>query len=144
MNAMSTDIPALKQAIELVRRGKSREATEIERSVRDPMIKKLIEWVILRSEEGGAGFDRYSAFIHENPAWPSLALLRRRAEGTLWQEKRDPATVRRFLDGKPTSAQGRLVLARVLLREGDRSRAEHEVRETWRSEELSPKVEAET
>ena len=144
MNAMSTDIPALKQAIELVRRGKSREATEIERSVRDPMIKKLIEWVILRSEEGGAGFDRYSAFIHENPAWPSLALLRRRAEGTLWQEKRDPATVRRFLDGKPTSAQGRLVLARVLLREGDRTRAEHEVRETWRSEELSPKVEAET
>src|SRR5256885_15381130 len=33
---------------------------------------------------------------------------------------------------------------RVLLREGDRTRAEHEVRETWRSEELSPKVEAET
>jgi soluble lytic murein transglycosylase len=56
MNPMSTDVPALKQATELARRGKSREATEIERSVRDPMIKKLIEWVILRSEEGGAGF----------------------------------------------------------------------------------------
>jgi soluble lytic murein transglycosylase len=143
INAMSTDVPAVKQAIELVRRRKSSEATQIEKTVREPMIKKLIEWVILRSEEGGASFDRYSAFIRDNPAWPSLALLRRRAEGTLWQEKRDPATVRRFLDGKPTSAQGRLVLARVLLSEGDRSRAEQEVRETWRSEELSPKVEAE-
>jgi soluble lytic murein transglycosylase len=143
INAMSTDVPAVKQAIELVRRGKSSEATQIEKTVREPMIKKLIEWVILRSEEGGAGFDRYSAFIRDNPAWPSLALLRRRAEGTLWQEKRDPATVRRFLHGKPTSAQGRLALARALLSEGDRSRAEHEVRETWRSEELTPKVEAE-
>jgi soluble lytic murein transglycosylase len=143
MNAMSTDVPALKQAVELVRRGKSREATEIEKSVRDPMIKKLIEWVILSSEESGAGFDRYAAFIRDNPAWPSLALLRRRAEGTLWQEKRDPETVRRFLDGKPTSIKGRLALARVVLSEGDRSGAEHQVREVWRSEELSPRLEAE-
>jgi soluble lytic murein transglycosylase len=143
MNAMSTDLAAVKQAIQLVHRGKNREATGIERSVREPMIKKLIEWVILRSEEGDAGFDRYAAFIRENSAWPSLALLRRRAEGTLWQEKRDPQTVRRFLDGKPTSAKGRLALARVLLSEGDRSGAEREVRETWRSEELSAKLETE-
>src|SRR5262249_44499517 len=47
MAAMSTDIPALKQAIEFVKRGKSAEATLIEKSVREPMIKTLIEWVIL-------------------------------------------------------------------------------------------------
>src|SRR6266536_1396682 len=105
MTAMSTDVPPLKQAIDFVRRGKSSEATQIERSVREPMIKRLIEWVILRSDEPGAGFDRYAAFIRDNPAWPSLALLRRRAEGTLWQEKRDPATVRRFLGDKPTSGR---------------------------------------
>jgi soluble lytic murein transglycosylase len=139
MTAMSTDVPALKQAIEFVKRGKSAEATQIEKSVREPMIKRLIEWVILRSEEPGAGFDRYTAFIRDNPAWPSLALLRRRAEGTLWQEKRDPATVRRFLGDQPTSVKGRLALARVLLTEGDRSGAEHEIREVWRSEELSPR-----
>src|SRR6266496_1482210 len=90
MNAMSADVPAVKQAIELVRKRKIREATEIEKSVREPMAQKLIEWVILRSEESGAGFDRYAAFI------------------------RDAVTVRR-LDGKPTSATGRLALARVLL-----------------------------
>jgi len=105
MTAMSTDVPPLKQTIEFARRGKSSEATQIERSVREPMIKRLIEWVILRSDEPGAGFDRYAAFIRDNPAWPSLALLRRRAEGTLWQEKRDPATVRRFLGDKPTSGR---------------------------------------
>src|SRR6266487_5613973 len=105
MTAMSADVSALKQAIEFVRRGKSAEATQIKKSVREPTIKRLIEWAILRSEEPGAGFDRYAAFIRDNPAWPSLALLRRRAEGTLWQEKRDPATVRRFLRDKPTSGR---------------------------------------
>jgi soluble lytic murein transglycosylase len=143
MNAMSPDVPAVKQAIELVRHRKVRQATEIEKSVRDPMTQKLIEWVILRSEESGAGFDRYAAFIRDNPEWPSLGLLRRRAEGALWQERRDALTVRRFLDGKPTSAIGRLVLARVLLAEGDHSGAERDARETWRSAELSAKLETE-
>src|SRR6266516_5628753 len=138
-----SDVPAVKQAIEFVRKRKIREATEIEKSVREPMAQKLIEWVILRSEESGAGFDRYAAFIRDNPAWPSLRILRRRAEGTLWQERRDAVTVRRFLDGKPTSATGRLALARVLLSEGNRSAAEREVQETWQSEELSAKLETE-
>ncbi len=143
INAMPADAPAVKQAIELVRKRKISQATEIEKSVREPMAQKLIEWVILRSEDSGANFDRYVAFIRDNPAWPTLALLRRRAEGTLWQERRDAVTVRRFLDGKPTSARGRLALARVLLSEGDRSGAEREVREIWRFEELSAKLETE-
>src|SRR6266498_1145078 len=143
MNAKSADVPAVMQAIELVRKRKIKQATEIEKRIRDPMAQKLVEWVILRSEDSGADFDRYVAFIRDNPAWPTLALLRRRAEGELWQERRDAVTVRRFLDGKPTSARGRLALARVLLSEGDRSGAESEVRETWRSEELSAKLETE-
>jgi soluble lytic murein transglycosylase len=142
MNAVAADVSAVKRAIELVRKQKVGEATEIEKSAREPMAQKLIEWVILRSEDSNADFDRYARFIRDNPAWPSLALLRRRAEGALWQERPDAATVRRFLVGNPTSAKGRLALARVLLSEGDRSGAEREVRETWRSEELSAQLEA--
>ena len=141
MNAMSADVPAVKQAIELVRKRKISEATELEKSVREPMAQKLMEWVILRSEDSGADFDRYGAFIRDNPAWPSLTLLRRRAEGALWQERRGAATVRRFLGGNPTSVKGRLALARVLLGEGDRGGAEREIREIWRSEQLSAKLE---
>lgn len=143
MDAMSPDTLAIKQAIELVRHREVRQATQLEKSVRDPMAQKLIEWVILRSEESGAGFDRYAAFIRDNATWPTLALLRRRAEGALWQERRDPATVRRFLNEKPTSALGRLALARVLLAERDREGAEHEVHDAWRSEELSARLETE-
>ncbi|HEY6256998.1 MAG TPA: lytic transglycosylase domain-containing protein [Xanthobacteraceae bacterium] len=136
------DLAAAKQAIDLIRQGKLSEATRLQASIGDPVAQKLIDWVLLRQPESTAGFDRYAAFISVNPAWPSIPLLRRRAEGRLWSEHRDAATVRRFFDGEPTSAVGRLVLARVLLSEGDRPGAEREARAVWRSAELSAELEA--
>jgi soluble lytic murein transglycosylase len=104
--------------------------------------RKLIEWVLLRQPGSAAGFERYAAFMRANPDWPSMPLLRQRAEARLWQERRDAATVRRFLNGEPTSASGRLALARGLLSEGDRDGAERQARAVWRSAELSDEMEA--
>jgi soluble lytic murein transglycosylase len=146
-NAAATPLPgdlaAIKQAIDLVRKGKTGEATGIKKSIGDPVAQKVVEWLILRHPSGEASFGRYAAFIADNPGWPSIRLLRRRAEGRLWQERSDVATVRRFTGGQPLSAKGRFALARVLFAEGDRNGAERQVREAWRSEELSERVEAE-
>ncbi len=60
----------------------------------------------------------------------------------MWQERSDAATVRSFTGGQPATARGRFALARVLLAEGDRDGAQNQVREAWRSEELSERVEA--
>jgi len=136
-------VQAVKQAIDLVRKGKTGEATGVKKSIGDPVAQKLVEWLILRHPAGEASFGRYAAFIADNPSWPSIRLLRRRAEGRLWQERSDAATVRRFTGGQPASGKGRFALARVLLAEGDRNGAERQVREAWRSEELSEHVEAE-
>jgi soluble lytic murein transglycosylase len=138
--ALPPDIAAAKQAIELVRQHKPDEATRLAASIGDPVAQKLVEWVLLRQSDSVAGFDRYAAFIRANPEWPSIPLLRRRAEARLWQERRDAATVRRFFDAEPT-AIGRLTLARVLMGEGDRAGAEREVRTVWRSAELSADLE---
>jgi peptidoglycan lytic transglycosylase len=138
------DFRAAKQAIDLVRRRNSTEATAVEQSIGDPVVQRLVEWALLRHADSEAGFDRYAAFIRDNPEWPSLPLLRRRAEGRLWQERRDGATVRHFLaGGPPSSPLGRLALARVQIGEGDRTAAESELRETWWSAELSGGLEAE-
>jgi soluble lytic murein transglycosylase len=142
VKALPPDLDAAKQAIGLVRKGKSSEATALATSIGDPVAQKLVEWALLRRSESGAGFERYAAFIRANPHWPSIPLLRRRAEARLWQERRDAASVRRFLDGEPTSARGRLALARVLLGEGDRAAAEREIRLAWQSAELSAETEA--
>jgi soluble lytic murein transglycosylase len=136
------DLAATKQAIELVRQRRLAEATALAASIADPLAQKLVEWTLLRRPDSEAGFERYVAFIRTNPDWPSIPLLRRRAEEKLWQKRRDSAMVRGFFDGEPTSAMGELTLARVLMGEGDRGGAESRVRAVWHSEQLSAELEA--
>jgi soluble lytic murein transglycosylase len=117
------DLTALKQAIHLVQQHKIDEATTLAASIDDPVAQKVFEWAYLRDPESRAGFDRYNNFLQNNPAWSST-LLRRRAEARLWQERRDAATVRRFIGEQPVSIQGRLAVARAIGRivSGARSR----------------------
>ena len=139
---LSGDLAAVKNAIDLARKGKTSEATAIEQTISDPAARKLVEWFILRHPETDANFSRYAAFIADNPGWPSMGLMRKRAEAHLWQDRSDAATVRNFIGDRPTSAKGRFALARVLLAEGDRDGAGKLVREAWRSDELSERSEA--
>ena len=134
---LSGDLAAVRKAIDLVRKAKTGEATVVEKTIGDPAAQKLVEWFILRHPDADVNFGRYAAFIADNPGWPGRGLMRRRAEARLWQERSDAATVHRFTGDQPASAKGRFALARVLLAEGDRSGAQRQVREAWRSEELS-------
>jgi len=136
-------LAAVKNAIDLARKAKTGEATAIQKTIDDPAARKLVEWFILRHPDADATFSRYAAFIAENPGWPSIGLMRKRAEAHLWQERSDAATVRNFVGDRPTSAKGRFALARALLAEGDRDGAARLVRQAWRSDELSERAEAE-
>lgn len=136
------DIAAVKRAVELVRTRKQSDATELKRNVSDPVAKKLIEWIVLRSDDSGASFERYVNFINENSTWPSIVTLRRKAEATAWQEKADNGQVRAFLTQlPPLSAKGKFALARALFAQGDRNGGETLVRETWRYDGFSADVE---
>ncbi|MBI4274390.1 MAG: lytic transglycosylase domain-containing protein [Rhizobiales bacterium] len=138
----SADLNAVKQAIDAARRNKFAQADDIAKSVSDPLARKLIEWVILRDEDNDADFSRYAAFVSANPSWPGIALFRRRAEASLWQDRADPSAVRAFFtSAKPATAKGRLALARSLLAQGDRSGAQNYVRETWRTDDMSRELE---
>jgi soluble lytic murein transglycosylase len=139
---LSPDLAATKQAISLVQRGKFTDATTLAASIKDRVAQKVVEWALLRNADATAGFERYAAFVHANTEWPSIPLLRKRAEARLWNERRDPATVHGFIGARPAGAPGRLALARVLLREGDREGATREVRTVWRTAEMSAELEA--
>jgi soluble lytic murein transglycosylase len=138
-----TGDPALvKSAFDLIRQGKTSDATATAQTIGDPVAKRLAEWFILRHSESEATFSRYAAFVADNPGWPGTGLMRRRAEARLWQEKSDAATVRGFIGDQPLTAKGRFALARLLLGEGDRDGAARLAREAWRSDELSERSEA--
>jgi hypothetical protein len=71
--------------------------------VTDPVGQKLVEWALLRHAESEARFERYATFINANPDWPSIPLLRQRAEMRL-QEPRYRPSARGFLGGVPTGS----------------------------------------
>ena len=143
ITAAAIDIAAVKRAIEMVRRHKQSDANETRNGISDPVAKKLVEWAILRSDDSGADFSQYTAFIAANPKWPSIVTLRRKAEATAWQERPDTSKVHAFLtQWPPLSAKGRLAMARAMLARGDRKGADALVREIWRYDSLSQEVES--
>jgi soluble lytic murein transglycosylase len=136
------DLATLKEAVALARNGKTGQVTDLQKNIGDPLARKLVEWVLLRSDNNTVDFSRYAAFISANPSWPSIRLLRRRAEAMVWQEQAEPASVRAiFGKEQPYSAKGHFALARALLALGDRAGAQAQLREAWRNEALSSDLE---
>jgi soluble lytic murein transglycosylase len=139
----AAEIGTLKEAVAAARRGKSGQATDLERTISDPVARKLVEWAILRSDGGDAvEIARYMGFIAENPSWPAIGLLQRHAETALWADRLDPAFVRRFFAKEgPITSKGKFALARALLLQGDRAGAQGLVREAWRNDAFSDALE---
>jgi soluble lytic murein transglycosylase len=138
----AADLALVKRALDLVREQETGKAVAVQKTIEDPLARKLIEWAVLRSSDHEANFERFAGFIAANPSWPSVGMMRKRAENALWDEKRDPATVRAFFGaGKPTTAKGRFALARALMAQGDRSSAAILAREAWRGDSLSKDLE---
>jgi soluble lytic murein transglycosylase len=138
----SADLGAVRQALDLVKRHRPDEASPIAATLRDPVARSLIEWAVLHSDDTKASFDRYVAFMAAHPSWPNIGMFRRRAEAALWQEHRDPTTVRAFFaEEPPMTPKGRFALARALLAQGDRAGAQRYVREAWDNESFSHDLE---
>ncbi|MEX0841991.1 MAG: transglycosylase SLT domain-containing protein [Xanthobacteraceae bacterium] len=135
----SRDLDLVKDAMRLIDKGKIDAAHSLTRDMKDPTAQKVVEWAILRSyHTADVPFERFIAFIKQNPDWPSIDLFRRRAEGALWEDRRDTKTVTAyFANETPLSSKGRLVLARALLAQGNPKAAEHLVRQVWRQDGLT-------
>lgn len=136
----NSDIAAIKQAIGYIRKEDGVKALAIADQLKDPAARNLIVWLGLRTTPKDVGFDRAAQFLRERGAsWPSTSLIKRRAERLLYDEKRDPATVRAFFGMKtPLSGEGKLALAKALALAGDQRNAVALVRMAWRDDELSP------
>jgi soluble lytic murein transglycosylase len=141
----AADVDAVRQAVVALRGGDPADAMRQAAAMSDPLARKLTEWIILRSDNNSLPFARYAAFIAANPTWPSLSMFRKRAESMIWLERPDDSVARTYFAANPPSTgKGRLALARALLAQGDRTRAQALVREAWRSDSLSSEAEAQT
>jgi soluble lytic murein transglycosylase len=139
----STDLAAVKEAISAAKRGNVAQAIELQPTIEDPLARKLVEWAILRADDTeNIDMSRYTSFLAENPSWPAIELIRRRAEATLWTDRLEPAFVRSFFaKHRPATAKGKFALARALLLQGDRAGAQGLVHDAWRHDAFSNDVE---
>jgi soluble lytic murein transglycosylase len=138
----AADVATIKRIIEFAKKGKDGDIDAAMKTLEDPVACKLAEWIYLRSYNTNPSFARFASFIAQNPAWPHIPLFRRRAENALWDDKVADATVLAFFkEHEPTTAKGRLTLARVLLAKGESARAEILARKAWREDDFSAAVE---
>ncbi len=79
--------PLSKRALELVRSRKRTEANETRNAISDPVAKKLVEWAILRSDDGGADFARYIGFHHGQPDLAEHHDAAPQGRGQLFQDR---------------------------------------------------------
>jgi soluble lytic murein transglycosylase len=136
------DMDALENLIELLRKHKPDDASQIEATISDPVARKLAEWLILRSDNNNATVERYRAFLNANPSWPSQIFLRKRLEAALWDDRREDSVAWSWFENEsPLTAKGRFALAKAMLARGDRANAERLVREAWRNDPMSEDTE---
>ena len=137
------DVAGVQRVLTFSRKSKDAEAVAAMQAIRDPLARKLAEYLYLHNNNTNPSFEQFAAFVTANPSWPHIPLLTRRAENALWDDKRDNATVLAFFANRqPTSGKGRLMLARALLAQGDKARAQALVRHAWHYDDMSAEVES--
>jgi soluble lytic murein transglycosylase len=134
-------VAQVRNALAALKKGDLAQANAISAAMRDPAARALTEWLTVRYASRQMGFARLSAFLTNYPDWPSRRNVRRRAEEALYLERVDAGTVLGFFARTPpTSALGRLAVARAMLARGDRASAVAHVRAVWREEDLPDSV----
>jgi soluble lytic murein transglycosylase len=136
------NLGALKQAVELYRRGDIAGGDRARGDMKDPAARALTEWIAIRS--GGAiGFDRIAEFLREDARWPTSVSIRRRAEEALYYSRKSPAVVRAFFAAqRPMSAVGKYALALAFRADGLDQDAAELIRDAWREDTFGADFEA--
>ncbi len=79
----AAETAAARTAIADVDRGKWDDAHTVADHAQFPLLSKLINWLDLIHPGANADFPQYSAFVDQNPDWPSQTTLKKHAEDAI-------------------------------------------------------------
>ena len=136
--ATPVDITGVKPALALYARGDLAGGDALAKTISDPVARASVDYAALRLMPHAVGYERIMAFLDANPGWPSQGWLAKRAEESLFADKRNARVVKaHFSVHKPQTPAGKLALARCLAAEGDRAGAAALVAEVWREGDIN-------
>ncbi len=145
VTAAAIDVAAVKRAVEMVRNRKQSDANEVKKNISDPAAKKLVERVILRSDDSWAlGFRALCGLHHRQPAVAEHRHLAAQGRSRGLPRTAPPnAQIQAFFSQyTPLSAKGKFALARAYVAAGNHCKeAEGVVRDAWRYDTFSQDVE---
>ncbi|HMA50359.1 MAG TPA: lytic transglycosylase domain-containing protein, partial [Magnetospirillaceae bacterium] len=97
----------------------------------DKRLLKVLEWQYYDTANSGADFQKIIDFIRDNPDWPLLGLLRRRAEEAVTPLTPPPAVLAWFDKNPPLTVPGKMAYADLLLGQGRKELAIQLLRKSW-------------
>jgi soluble lytic murein transglycosylase len=138
--AMPSDVAAgdLKAAIKAADAGDGRRAYAIRNGLSNGTDRRIVDWLLIRSDSPFMTSNAITAFAREAPGWPSPETMRARSESALLRENPPAGTVvALFRSSPPVSIDGARVYARALVASGNRAAAAEVIRRAWLTEKMS-------
>jgi len=97
-----------------------------------PVANKLFRWLELQLPRSGVAFEDIVQFVDQNPDWPALDTISRRAEEALLDRPtNDTLVLAWFGTRNPLTPDGAMRYADALAASGDRARAQQVIRDHW-------------
>lgn len=139
-----TDAGRLKSAFDAGARGRWFDVRMIAQKINDPAAKRLLTWWRLRTNNSGANLAEITAFLDQNPNWPSHSRLRRNAEKALLDyPMSDRDLINWFSTEPPMSGEAKLKLGDAYYRTGNVTEAKSWVTRAWVDHDFGKTREAE-
>lgn len=130
----------LRDAVRAVATGDLAKGRALKAQLTDPVARRLVDWVALRSGFGEAA--DLIAFGEANPAWPDRSLMRRRAEEQMFVQGGDSQKIIAFFaKNEPQTGAGYAALASAHLFEKDEATAKTLAAKVWREYDLAASLE---
>lgn len=136
------DVANLKDVIKHGANGDFADARTAMQKIGDPAVKKFALWYSYRAEAPDTAPEQISAFLDDNPLWPSRDTLGESVEDALFWRESDPQKIlAHFQERRPASGAGKAALGGALIAIGHTGEGNALIREAWRRHLLTPAIE---
>ncbi len=127
----ASDAKAIRVAVAASKSGNWKSATARASRTSAALPGKIVAWLKFKSAKSGATSEDIIRFIDANPEWPSLRLLRQRAEEALTEATPDSVVLEWFARYPAVSAAGVIGHLAALVRAERHDEAKELARRTW-------------
>lgn len=119
------------KALNLAKKGQWKKALLISEKAKESLPRKMLRWSYLKLPGNHGKFTQLSEFIENNAHWPSIPILRRRAEESLGGDRKSKLAAIWFKKFPPISGIGKINHARAIAKLGNNNLGNSLIKKAW-------------